>query len=247
MGAWATAATVVLGAAVLRGMTGFGSALIIVPVLALLYAPVEAVLVSVMLDVVACFYLLPQAWRTTDWRLVGMMGVAGIPGIAVGTLALTTLDPALLKVFIGATSIAFALLLLGGKTLPVHRWRWAWPIAGSISGFFTGSTNMGGPPVMLLMANHFRQKVALRSNFISFITSQFVVASIIFAGRGLLNVRDATLALSLLPLWLIGLWLGAHLYRRVPSALFRNITLAAVVLASTPAVATSIIELAAGR
>ncbi|MBI2323077.1 MAG: sulfite exporter TauE/SafE family protein [Chloroflexi bacterium] len=247
MGAWAIAAAVVFGAALLRGMTGFGSALIIVPVLALLYGPVEAVLASIILDVFAGAYLLPQAWRATDWRLVAGMTAPTPPMIALGTLALTALDPALLKIFIGATSMSFALLLLGGRTWPLHRWRWSWPVAGAVSGFFTGTANMGGPPVMLLMANAFRQKAALRSNFIGFITPQFVIVCAVYAARGLVSVAGATLALSLLPLWLAGLWLGARLYHRAGSALFRRVTLVAVVLASTPAVVVSLVDLATRR
>lgn len=244
METWALAAAVTLGAALLRGLTGFGSPLIMVPVLALLYGPVEAVSVSVLLETVAGAYLFPQGRRATDWQLVGVLTATGAPAIVVGTYALTTLEPALLKVFIGSTSIAWALLLLGGRSMPVHRWRWTWPVAGVVGGFFQGSVSMGGPPAIILLASRFSDKVQLRSTMITLFTVLFVLTIAAFAARGLLSIGSATLALSLLPFHFGALWAGTRLFDRVASGFFRKLTLVAVVLASTPAVVASLVDLA---
>lgn len=247
MGIWALAATVMFGAAFLRGLTGFGSSLIAVPVLALLYGPVEAVAILVLLETVASAYLFPQAYRATRWRLVAVLVAASVPGIVLGTLALTALQPALLKLFIGATSIAFALLLLGGSGLPVQQWPWVWPLAGLVGGFFQGSTAMGGPPLIILLTSRFADKAVLRSTFITLFGALFVITISTFAVRGLLGAGSATLALSLLPLWMGGLWLGTRLFHRVPSALFRKIALVAIVLASAPAVVAGAVDLVGRR
>jgi uncharacterized membrane protein YfcA len=117
---WLLAALVVLGAALLRGVTGVGSGLIIVPALALLYGPVTAVAIAVVLELIATVWLLPQAWQATRWPVIGALVVGYAPGIALGVQALTMLAPAALKALVGCTSIGFALLVLSGLRLPAH-------------------------------------------------------------------------------------------------------------------------------
>lgn len=245
METWAPAAAVVIAAALLRGVTGFGSGLIVVPVLALLYAPAVAVPTSVLIEIVAVLWLVPQAWRATHWPLVGALAIGYVPGIVLGTLILTALQPAALKLLIGATSISFAALLLGGRSVPAGGA--IWPAAGLVGGLFTGTSNMGGPPVIVLLASRFRAKLALRSNVITGTGLQFFLAALVFALRGLLTAEVVVLTLVLLPGWLGGLWLGTRLYHRLPSERFRVVVLLAVVLASVPSMGVGLAELVAPR
>ena len=51
--ALATALALVFGASIVRGLTGFGLAIILVPLLGLIVAPVEAVVISILLQLLA--------------------------------------------------------------------------------------------------------------------------------------------------------------------------------------------------
>ena len=62
------AVTVVLVSGVMRGFSGFGGAMLVVPVLSIVYSPREAVAISAGLGLIANLQLLPGALRITQWR-----------------------------------------------------------------------------------------------------------------------------------------------------------------------------------
>ena len=75
---------VVLLAGVIRGFAGFGSALLTVPVLSMLYGPVQAVVIAVLLEVPTSLGLLPIAIRGADRKTVFPMLIMFVLFVPVG-------------------------------------------------------------------------------------------------------------------------------------------------------------------
>ena len=73
---------VLLGYSVL-GLTGFGSALVIVPLLAWRWPLPEVVALTLLMDVPASAFHSGLNWRQVQWTELGKL----LPGLVVGTLA----------------------------------------------------------------------------------------------------------------------------------------------------------------
>src|SRR5947199_10661342 len=76
-----------------RGFSGFGSALIFMPLASSLAPPPLVAAVLLMIDIVAAAPLIPNAWRLADRRAVATMALGALVGTPLGTYALTRLDP----------------------------------------------------------------------------------------------------------------------------------------------------------
>ena len=59
-----------LGAGLMRGFAGFGSALMLSPLLSLYYGPVAAVLIIGIMEIAVSIQLLPRAVKEAQWPLV---------------------------------------------------------------------------------------------------------------------------------------------------------------------------------
>ena len=77
----AVAAVMVALAGLVRGFSGFGSALVLTPSLALLYGPEKAVPVVIVLETVWSVQMLRDGWRGAERREVGFLGLAAILAI----------------------------------------------------------------------------------------------------------------------------------------------------------------------
>src|SRR5258708_29345127 len=76
-------------AALARGFSGFGSALLFVPLASTAIGPQAAAPLLLIIDGVAAAGLIPGAWRHADRRDVGTMSVGALAGIPLATCALT--------------------------------------------------------------------------------------------------------------------------------------------------------------
>jgi len=90
-------AAVVAGGLV-RGFAGFGSALVIVPPLAILFGPQVAVAMEVIIEIPVTLSLLPAAVKHAKRDVIFPMLVAILVAIPIGTLALKLLDPEPMKI-----------------------------------------------------------------------------------------------------------------------------------------------------
>jgi hypothetical protein len=141
-------AFVVFIAALLRGDAGFGSSLLMVPVLALAIGPKSAVAISLLLEGPATMMLVPSSLKYTNRATVRTMGPAAVCGIPFGHLALTRLDPSLTHVAISAAVTVMAAMVWRGSTLGLPRGMGAQFGVGLVSGFLTGFGSVGGPPLV---------------------------------------------------------------------------------------------------
>ena len=91
---------IVFLAGIIRGFTGFGSALLIVPALAMLYGPAQAVVIEVLIEIPVSLGLLPLAFREAERKTVLPMLGMFVLFVPFGTLLLTLVNPDYVKVII---------------------------------------------------------------------------------------------------------------------------------------------------
>ncbi len=80
-----------------RGFSGFGAALIFMPLASTVIGPVQAAPLLLVVDMVMSVGMIPDAWGRADKRSVGTMSIGALIGVPLGTLALALADPLWLR------------------------------------------------------------------------------------------------------------------------------------------------------
>ena len=131
-----------------RGFSGFGSALIFMPLASSIAAPRLVAALLLIIDFVAAAPLIPNAWKHADRKATAVMVAGALVGVPVGTYFLSRLDPVTTRWIISAFVFTLLMLLLSG-------WRYRgkdYPAIsvgiGGLSGFCSGLAQTGGPPIV---------------------------------------------------------------------------------------------------
>ena len=223
-----------------KGITGFGAALVSVLLLNWLMPPAQAILLSACIDILGGGILLAQVRREVRWTLVLVMLLPLILGQVVGTGLLVRLPVAVLTVMVG---VFVGLMGLRWVVQPIrpgigelsdlpHQSRGLLlqaGIAGTLGGLCGGLLGASGPPVILFMKRHFQDRF-VRSTLIA--TFFLGACSLVM----LLWLRDATPheSIELLP-WVIpgaiaGNVLGSRLSEHIPRVAFARMVGALLLL-----------------
>lgn len=239
---WAViyAAIVVFLGGILRGFTGFGFALAVVPTLSVILPPVEIVPAVAAIGIPAGLFLIGKVGRTADWRSTGHLTMGAIVGVPPGVWALAALPSNVMRAIIGAIVLLSVFLLWRGFRFHRTPRTPARMGMGFLSGLINGATTMGGPPVIiyyLAMPGHVavgRASILAYFFFLSIVTT----ASTWFAG--LLTERAIAWMILMLPCFFIGSAIGdrffdksgADTYRRIAMVALAGVAVVAIVRAA---------------
>ncbi len=223
---WLIAIFTVSLAGFIRGFSGFGSAMIIIPVLSLVFGTHAAATVAIVTETLASAGLIPGAIRKAEWRSVAPMAMAGIIMVPVGAYALAQVEPILISRVVSIIVMIVAVLMLAG-------WQFASkPMlskilgAGAISGALTGIGGMGGPPVVLYFLSRNTDQVDVgRANCIAHLSLVQVIALGIYVYGGLMTGESLRLSLWLTLPFCLGVFLGSYGFKGVDSTFYRNVVL----------------------
>jgi uncharacterized membrane protein YfcA len=205
------AAAILLGAYFIRGITGFGSGLIAVPLLAL-FLPLQFVVpVVLLLDFTASLVLGGLHFKHVQWNEVGVLVPFSLVGVALGTSLLVNLPQAPMLWALAGFVLVFAVrsvLNLHGEK-PVSR---LWAIPASLTGGTVGGLfGTGGPPYVIYLAHRIRDKGAMRATLSALFFIEGLTRIVSFLIVGLLLTAKVWLAYVVaLPLVLAALTLGGR-------------------------------------
>jgi uncharacterized membrane protein YfcA len=209
----AATAVILLAAYFIRGITGFGSGLIAVPLLAL-FLPLQFVVpLILLLDFTASIIIGGLTLRRVQWGEVGVLIPFGLVGVAIGTSLLVNLPKTPMLVTLAVFVLVFALRSLmnlqGSK--PISRW-WAVPTSltgGTVGGLF----GTGGPPYIIYLAHRVPHKSDLRATLSVLFFTEGLARIVSFLLAGLLMTAEVWFAyFAALPVILAALYAGGHVH-----------------------------------
>ncbi len=226
----AAAAAGALMGGLVRGFSGFGGALVMAPVLSLLFAPAEAVAMVLAIEMAGYVQLLPQAARHVRWREVGPMVAVATLCVLPGVWVVTSIQPSLMRRAISGIVVALAVLLISGARL---RRRPGLPTGLSVaalSGFLEGLAGTAGPPVLLYWYAGPDSAATNRFNVIGYAVVLDALALAVFGAHGVLTPETIARLLVLIPTSIIGTALGGVGFRRTNEHVQRRTGLALILV-----------------
>ena len=216
---------VAAAAGLMRGFAGVGSGMLMAPVFAILFGPVQTVAIIVLMEIVVTGQLLPGVRREIDWKVIAPMGIAAACLMPVGSWLLVSLDPDLIARGIALVVVAFSVLLMAGWRYEGEKKLWATLGVGALSGVLMASTSLGNPPVMAYLLSSRDAAATNRANFTGYFAVTLVALIAMMAAAGLIDGRALLTAVALLPVFMAGAWIGSRLFRRSSEALYRRVAL----------------------
>ncbi|MBT9591725.1 MAG: sulfite exporter TauE/SafE family protein [Thiobacillus sp.] len=209
----AIAAAILLAAYFIRGITGFGSGLISVPLLAL-FLPLKFVVpLILLLDFTASIVIGGFNFKRVKWGEVAVLIPFGIVGVILGTSLLVSLPPEPMLIALAAFVFIFALrslFYIHGDKLASR----AWAVPASFTGGMVGALfGTGGPPYVIYLTHRIRDKSDLRATFSALFFTEGVMRIASFLVAGLLMTANVWIAyFAALPLVLGALYLGGRVH-----------------------------------
>lgn len=223
---------VTLAASLARGFSGFGAALIFVPLASALLGPQVAVPLLLLTDSVMTAGMIPGAVRTADRADVLTMSLGALVGVPTGIWVLTSLDPTTLRWAIVALAALMLLVLASGWR---YRRRPTAPLTvlvGLVSGFCSGAAQIGGPPVVAYWLGSTSRASVVRANIIFYFAITSLIGAAGYVWGGLFTAQVLTLTLLIAPVYGLGTWIGSRMFGLASERTFRRICLAMIAVAT---------------
>ena len=203
---------IILGAYFIRGITGFGSGLISVPLLALIIPLQTVVPLIIVLDFSASLLMSRNARADVRWQEIIPLLPTSLIGIIIGVTLLVSLprEPLL-------TGLALFVILFGLRyLLNIHGDRlvskiWSIP-AGLIGGLIGALFGTGGPPYVIYLTHRISEKSQLRATFSGLFMVDGSIRVITFIIMGLLGISLLPLIILSAPVMMLALYLGSRIH-----------------------------------
>lgn len=216
---------------VVKGVVGFGSALVAVPVLTLVWGPVDGIFIAALCDIFSECVLLPAVWRNLRLLLVlaAVVPLISLQFLATGVLAEMPVDTfrvalGVLLVIFGADMALRPVRLGSGQLedLPDQargRLYGAAAGAGLLGGVLSGLFATPGPPLVVMM-RHFFAPAFSRAHLLAIFApcSLTLAASLWWRGTSAPAAELAVVSLILAPAVIVGGLVGSRLSGRISVA-----------------------------
>lgn len=218
-------------ASLVRTATGFGFALLAVPMMGLVLEPANAVGISLIFQIISSLPIALQGLtRGEAWYAFKLVGFA-LLGLLPGLMILLVLPPVFARLML-VLSLLIALVMIAGKVtfkaeLSLHHWAFV----GLCAGFMQGVAGASGPPILAaLHADTSITTVSKRRIMAVF----FIFAGLLALPPILLNMPETVLDWTLFGLlfsaMLLGILVGQRVFSVMSAAAFRQATVALLIL-----------------
>ncbi|WP_299692973.1 TSUP family transporter [uncultured Tateyamaria sp.] len=227
----------IVAAGLVRGFTGFGSALIIMPAASSVLDPFAALVFLTVVEFWGPLPNLPAALRTGQ-RAEALRLLAGAAvGLPLGLWALSYLAPGVFGWLVSCVVLVLLMLVMTG-------WRYrgtlrsgAIAAVGGVGGFLGGIAGVPGPPVIMLYMASALPIATIRANFLLYLLGIDLMMIAVIVGIGLLDMTALAAGLLCVPVYMLANVAGAWLFDPDKERLFRAVaylTIAASAILGLP-------------
>jgi uncharacterized membrane protein YfcA len=223
-------AAITFFAALAQGATGFGFAIIALPLLLLVMGSLDAVGLTIILSLLVSLVLVPGLWRQAPRGPVARLAVGSALGFPIGLVIFLQANLDWVRLAVGVVILFLAAwLALSCRRAATIQTRAAaqWPevAVGILSGAMTTALAMPGPSVMLYLSARGMAKVPLRACTLCLFALSYGAALALQVAFGAIGGQIGWTAASAALPTLLGAFLGQRLSVRLDEGLFRSLVL----------------------
>ena len=219
------ASIIILVASMVQGATSFGFSLLALPLLSLLYdlkiVVPTLVFLSLFLNITIFFKLKIKP----NFKEITLLGIFAIIFIPVGVQMLVFVEERTLKLLVSVLLIMISIIMLSGVQLNLKNKSLSYIITGILSGILNGAVSLSGPPIVVLLANDNKNKNEFRSTLTFLFIILNIVTIALYFVRDIFNQPEFMKLFFLLPIMIIGSYLGIYLGNKIDENKFKKIVL----------------------
>jgi uncharacterized membrane protein YfcA len=203
---------IVLTAYVIFGISGFGSTLVAVPLLAHLY-PIKSVIPTiVLLDCLGAIGMGVRLRSDVNTRELLPLMPFLVVGMITGASLLVSLSGGLILGGLGTVVLAYGLYYATGRQARFRLKRWTAAPVGLFAGTTSAMLGVGGPIYVMYLAARGSSPEEIRATVPAIFIFTTIGRIIIFTVAGLFTASILYAAAALLPLMILGMWIGHHVH-----------------------------------
>jgi uncharacterized protein len=210
-------------AGLVRGFSGFGSALIYMPLISALYGPRIAAPTLLLIDAVCSLPFALMAVPECNWRDVRVVMIAGAVGVPLGVVALVYVDVLALRWLIAALVLVAVAVLASGWSYHGKPTMAASLGVGALAGFGAGAVQIGAPPLLVYWLGGQNKAATVRANIMVYFLMQDAMAFIFYLYGALFTRETLLLALLFGAPFGIALAIGAGRFRGTSDRFYRRL------------------------
>lgn len=216
---------ITLFAAFVNGALGYGFSSLTVPVALVFYTNRLLNPALVVVEVILNWYMLFVNRDSIGavWKRVLPIVIGLLPGVAIGSYLLASLQPGWIKFITYVILLPLILIQAAGLRRPLHAERLFGLPFGTMLGFLYSVTTISGPPMAILFNNQGFVKKEFRAGVALIRVAESSLTAFVYYQMGLFVVGSQSLLWTIVPSVLVGVPLGAYLIRRLDAETFRRI------------------------
>lgn len=215
----------------MRGFTGFGAAMIIIPVVAVVAEPTDAVVFHALIELPSAVQLLPDGLRTARRTTVMPMALAVILAVPVSMYFLVILPTDVMRIIMSLIVLALVLFLWKGGRLPLPKGPVAGYVGGAAGGLLQGGAGVGGPPIAAALIARADSPRETRGNVLTMMCLLIAISLPTQYFYGLINREVLILGVVMAPVYMLTIYVGSKIFHRTGGRNYRGVAM--VVLALT--------------
>lgn len=210
-----------LAAGTISGIVGFGSSIMLMPVLVIVFGPLHAVPIMAIAAILANLSRVLIWWREVDWRAVAAYSLTGVPAAALGARTLLVLPPRLIECALG---IFFLLMIPARRWLAARGFRLRLAhllVLGAVIGFLTGIVVTTGPITAPIFLSYGLVKGAFIASEAAASLAVYGSKTAVFRHFGALPLPVITQGLITGASLMVGAWIAKRFVLRLHPDRFR--------------------------
>jgi uncharacterized membrane protein YfcA len=215
-------------AGLVRGFTGFGSAIIYMPLVSAVYSPQIAATTLLLIDSISSFPVSIRAIPQCNWREVTPVTIAGAVALPFGVAILVYLDPLLLRWFIAVlvlVALAAGWRYHGKPTIAASAG------VGVLAGVGAGAAQIGAPPLLIYWLGEQNSPATVRANIMVYFIMQGALSMIAYLYNALFTAQAIVLSVLLGVPFAIFLTIGARWFHGSSDELYRRVAYIIIAIA----------------
>lgn len=212
-------------AGLVRGFSGFGAAMVFIPIVSVLYEPKVAVVVLFLVDLIPTAPLMIRSFFRCTWREVLPLLVGATITVPLGVRLLVVSDVVVLRWGISLAIMVIVAVMAVGWRYERRPSMATSTVIGGASGLAGGIAGLYGPPIVLFWLSGKSSVDIVRYNIFAFFGLISVVMAVSYWMNSLFTMYSLLLAALAMPAYAVSIFFGSRFFGLASDAQFRYVAL----------------------